>query len=135
VTAFAGRNVIVEASTTAGGAGSYTVIAEIRDVSMSHQGNNLDASAFGTQWMKRIQGIKDNTFSLSGHYDPTDTNGQTAIRSAWLNDTVLWFAVKWNGVNGFKQQVRVANFDVQASTDGIVSVSISLEGTDALAVI
>jgi len=128
--AIAGKSMAVRVATTA--AGTYTSVAEIKEASMSHAGNNQDISTFGSAWVLRLQGLKDATYSLSGFYNPTDTNGQVAIRNAWLNDTPLFVQFLPNGTNGFRQEVRVSSYEVSASADGAQEVSIELEGTGAI---
>lgn len=133
--AIAGKTATIEASATAGGASGYSTVTEIRSVSFKEKGNNIDASALGNTFMARIQALKDITWSLSGFWAPGDTTGQVRIRAAWLNDTELWLQYKPNGSAGFKQQVRVSAFDIDASVDGAVPVSIECEGTGAPAAV
>ena len=134
--AMKGINALVKVSTTAGGAGTYTTVAETADATATLDGENLDVSFFGTSaWTTRIQGRKDFGVTLSGHLVPTDTSGQNAIRDAFINDTELWVQYLWNGTAGFKGQVRVANFSSSAEVNGIVGFSATLEGTGAATVI
>lgn len=128
----AGKNVVVAVSTNDS---TYNTVAEINDMSMSFEGDNIDTTVFGNAFISRIQGLKDGSYSLSGFYDPTDTNGQTVIRTAWLNDTALYARIYPNGTAGFKQQVRVASFEVSAGVDGAVEVSIDLEGTGTISAV
>jgi predicted secreted protein len=72
---------------------------------------------------------------LGGFYNPTDTNGQAAIRSAFLNDTSLFIQFLPDGSTGFKQEVKVSKFEVSAGVDGTVEVSIDLEGSDAISLV
>lgn len=122
----AGKSVVVAASTNDS---TYNTVGSMNDVTMSFSGDNQDTTVFGDAFIERIQGLKDVSWSLGGFYDPTDTNGQVAIRSAWLNDTAIYIRVFPNGTAGFKQQVRVSSFEVSAGVDGTVEVSIELEGT------
>lgn len=130
--AFAGKNVVVEVSDDDL---VYNTLSEINDMSGSFEGDNIDVSVFGTDFIKRIQGLKDGTWSLSGFYDPTDTTGQIAVRNAWLNDTELWIRVKPTPTEGFKQEVKVASIEVSAAVDGAVEVSIELEGTGVITIV
>lgn len=124
--ALAGKNVVVEVSTNDT---LYNAVKEINDMSISASGDNIDITEFGDDFINRLQGLKDCTFSLSGFYDPTDTTGQVVIQNAWLNDSILYVRIKPNGVAGFKQEVKVSTFEVSASVDGAVEVSIDLEGS------
>jgi predicted secreted protein len=134
--AMKGISARLQVSTTAGGAGTYTDVAEMRDVTINLGGENIDVSFFGTSaWTTRIQGRKDVTIDGSGYLVPGDTNGQVAIRNALINDTELWAKYLWDGSAGFKCQVRVATFSSAADVDGIVGLSLRLEGTSAATVV
>lgn len=58
-------------------------IAELARISLNRNAVDLDASAFGSTWGKHRTGLKTWTCSVSGHYDPDDTNGQDEIESAF----------------------------------------------------
>ena len=134
--ALKGISARLKVSTTAGGAGTYTDVAEIRDATITLDGQNLDVSFFGTSaWTTRIQGRKDVTLDATGYLVPGDTNGQVAIRNAYINDTELWAEYLWDGTAGFKFQCRVASFSSAADVDGIVGITIRLEGTSAVTVV
>lgn len=134
--AMKGISALLKVSTTAGGAGVYTTVAEIREATITIDGQNLDVSFFGTSaWFTRIQGRKDVNLTFSGYLVPGDTAGQNAVRDALLNDTELWAQYLWNGTAGFKFQARVASFASAADVDGIVGVSGTLEGTSAATIV
>ena len=128
-----GTDLVMSVATTTGGA--YNTVLGMKDASMSMKGDNQDISTFGTDYIKRLQGLKDVTYSLSGFVDLTDTTGQTIIRTALTGDTALFFKFLPDGTNGWKQEVKVASFDMSAAVDGVVELSIELEGSDAITVI
>lgn len=115
---------------------TYFTVAQINDVDTPFEAENIDTTVFGHDYINRIQGLKDASWNLSGFYDPTDTNGQMAIRSAWAADSPLYAKVSYDGgVTSFKQQVKVSSFNPSAAVDGAVEVSIDLEGTDIVTII
>lgn len=129
----AGKSAVVKVSTAT--AGTYTTVVRINDVSMSHDGGTIDVTEFssaGTSYRSRIQGLKDLTYTLSGFWTSTDTNGQSAIRSSWTNDSNLFLTFLPDGSTGWKQQVIVAGIDIGATVDGEISVTYNLEGNGAL---
>lgn len=130
-----GKNSLVKVSPTAGGAGAYTTVADIRSASMSNGATTHDITAMAASWISRIIGLLDGTYSLSGYWKPSDTNGQVAIRNAMINDTTLWIQFLPDGTSGFKQEVKVSKFDINTTVDGLVEVSIELEGTGAIAAV
>jgi predicted secreted protein len=128
--AIAGKTLVVKVGAATGG--PFTAVKELKEASMSQSGNNQDVSTFGVAWIKRIQGLKDASYSLSGFYDSTDTAGQVAVRNAWLNDSSLFVQFLPGGTTGFQQEVKVSSYEVSASADGAQELSIELEGTGAI---
>jgi predicted secreted protein len=133
--ALSGRNAKLKVSATAGGAGTYTEVAELTQASCNINGQNIDISVFGDGWLKRIQGMRDSRLAGSGWLVPSDTNGQIAIRTALANGTELWAQFLWDGTNGFKVQVLPTSFDTDAPADGAVAVSCAFDGTGAIIVV
>lgn len=125
--AIAGKKALVKVSTTAGGAGSYTAVDDTAEVSMSHSGGTIDISKFNQDFMARLYGLKDVSFSISGKWASGDTNGQVAIRGAWLADTELWLQYLPNGTTGFKASVVVSSFEIKSSVSGGCDYSATLD--------
>ena len=128
--AIAGKGSVVKVGVTSGG--SFTAVADLNDASLSISGTNLDITSFTAEYISRIQGLKDGSYSLSGFYNSGDTNGQVVIRSALLNDSDLFVQFLPDGTTGFQQEVKVATFDINTTVSGAVELSISLEGTGAI---
>ena len=114
-------------------------VAELNDISFNLEGDNLDTTvmtATGTDFRSRIQGLKAATVNGSGFRDPSDTNGQQAIYTAWLNDTLLSdVTMMFDTTNGIKCDARVASFDAGATVAGEVTVSFTLESDGAIAAV
>jgi hypothetical protein len=129
----AGKAARVKISTTAGGAGVYSVMLGVKSVSATVDGQQVDDSEMGVDWMQRIQGIKDAKYSIQVNRRTADATGQNACLSALINDTEIWVQfLPDNGTTaniGFKQQVRVAKFAADAAIDGGNGATIELEGT------
>lgn len=72
------------------GLGTYQV-AEIGVFSLSGMVNEtVEVSEFGDEFKHFDFGIGQfGEISFSGHYDPTDTNGQVLLESAWKNKSML----------------------------------------------
>lgn len=129
--AIAGTGMLVQASTTVGGAGSYTTIAEIKSGSMNTSAGSIDVSAFGSIWASSLQGLKSVSYSLQGFYKSSDSTGQAAIRTALVNDSEIWFKFLPDGSTGFKQKVAISSYNISASVDGAVEISIEAAGIGA----
>lgn len=126
----AGKASRLSVATTLGG--SYTVPAGLKNISFEINGAALDDSEFGVNWEQKIQGLKSFKITASGSFRVSDTNGQIAIRSSLISDTDLFAKVLPDGTNGFKGQVIVTKFATDPAVDGIVPVSIEMEGSGAL---
>lgn len=131
--ATAGRKALLKVATAVGG--PYTSAANIKSATIEIDGTTLDISSIGSDWIARIQGMKDAKLSVSGSYDPADTNGQVALRSALINDTAIYVQFLPDGVSGFQCQVKVAKFAPSASVSGEAQISIDLEQTGGVTLI
>lgn len=128
--ALAAKATIVEVSVNDS---TWNVVAEINDAGPSLSADNQDVTVFGDNWIDRIQGLKDGSWSLGGFYVPTDTNGQVVILNAFLNGTALYVRVyPGGGTAGFKQQVKVSSYEVANAVDGVAELTIDLEGAGAV---
>lgn len=128
--AYAGKDLVISVATTTGG--TYNVVAGMKDASMNISGDNQDITTFGEDYIVRLQGLKDVSYSLSGFLDLTDTNGQVRLQNALLNDSALFVKFLPDGTNGWKQEVKVSSFEMNGTADGMVELSIELEGSDSI---
>ncbi|WP_202078272.1 phage tail tube protein [Caldalkalibacillus salinus] len=127
--ALAGRKLKVNVSVNEG---VFSEVLQLNEATMTNEGDNQDVSTFGSDFIQRIQGLKDTSYSLNGFYDPQNTTGQLAIRDAWLDNASLSIQFLPDGVTGFQQEVKVSSFEVTASAEGTVEVAIELEGTGSI---
>ena len=88
--ALAGKQLAVKVSTDGT---SFNAVADLNEAKMEIDGDNQDVTTFGSEFIKRLQGLKDTKFDLKGYYDSADTDGEMAIRSALINDTPLYLQV------------------------------------------
>ena len=93
----------------------------------------LEITQFGDDYKKRMVGLKDSNVSLSGNYDPADTNGQLVLEPG---DDV-WVALFPQGTSESGTQIKmiVESFEQSASVDGKQEFSSSLQGNGAPATI
>lgn len=133
--AMAGKNLrILVANVDAPTEADFVEVMDLNDASMPTESDNQDISTFGSNYVRRLQGLKDATYSLGGFYDPTDA-GQMRIRTALVEDSPLHVRFLPDGTTGFQQEVKVSSFEVSASADGVVEVSIDLDGHDAVTLV
>ena len=127
----------------AGNAASFglgsNLVAELTSVSNTFTGDTLDVTSFDDGALRVfIAGLRSGSVDISGFYDPTDTNGQVAMFTAFLAGTKLvttqqpTFLV--DGTNGFSADGVISSYAVSATVDGLVefSATIQLSGTIAV---
>jgi len=110
-------------------------VAELNSITNAFTGDSLDVTAFGEVVRSFLAGLRSGTINISGFYDPTDTNGQVAMMTAFLAGTVLTDAVfLTNGTNGFSADAIVTNYSVDATVAGTVNFSATLQLTGTITV-
>lgn len=133
--ALSGKAGVLQVSTTAGGAGTYTTCLGIESFSVSLDGQMLDVTELPATYTSAIQGLKNLKISAQGSYQSGDTTGQLAIRSSLVNDTgELWVKAFPDGSTGFKSQVKVMSFKVDNAVAGKATLSLDLQGTGTVTV-
>ena len=112
-------------------------IANIKTANIEIDGVNIDVTALGASngFMSRIQGLLDAKISLAGNYDTADTNGQVALRTAFLAGTTISITVLPNGVNGFTTNAVVTKFAIAADVSKESSLTVDLEGTGGITIV
>ena len=101
------------------------------NATMNFAGEQLDDSTFESgAYRSRVQGLKDYSFTLTLVYDSADT-GYTKLQTAMLNGSRLDIRYLPNGTNGFAGTVVVENFTHSGSVDGLETVEVSLQASNA----
>lgn len=74
----------------------------------------LEITQFGDSYKRRMSGLKDSDVSISGNYDPVDTNGQLKLEPG---DTVyIGIYPQGTTVAGTQIPMIVENFEWKADT-------------------
>jgi predicted secreted protein len=133
--ALAGKNYLMKVSTVAGGAGAYNTVQGGMSGSMNSVAGMIDITTFQQSFVVQIQGLKDASYSFAGNWEPGDTTGQVALRNSWLNDTEIWVQHLPDGVNGFKQQIRVSSFSIGAEVNDKIGVTFEAQGTGVISAV
>jgi hypothetical protein len=134
--ATAGRKARIKFSTTAGGAGTYTVVPGVVSISYEVNGDMIDVGEMGVDYTQRIQGLKDSRLTVNANlYAPQDAQ-QLAALSSLLSDTEIWVQVlPDNGVTaglGFKQQMRLNSYKVDAGVTDKTALTLDWVGTGTI---
>jgi len=91
--------------------------------------NLLEIPEFGDDYNKRLAGMKDTNFSLSGNYDSVDTTGQDVL----IPGDTVFVGVYPLGIAVASKQVQclVESFEQGSDATGKQTFSASLQGTAA----
>ncbi|ATW27946.1 phage tail tube protein [Candidatus Formimonas warabiya] len=126
--ALAGKSAVVKSGAN--------IINGLKEVKFTANGENIEVTTFQSAgWREKLQGLKDVALSLTGFYLPADTNGQVAIRTAWLNGTTISLTYLVDGTVGFTGTYLVTSFEIGSVVEGELSVAIELESTGALTLV
>lgn len=121
--ALAGRLSIVAVGTDGT---TFSTVDDLASCQMSWGGTIHDVSKFGDTWLRRLAGIKDNSFSLGGFYNQADTNGQVVMQNAKISDSQVWVMFKPNGTAGWKQAMLIDSWQVNTTEAGVQELSVTL---------
>jgi len=117
--------------------GTYT-IAELASWSLDLSNDEIDTSAFGSTWKKSDVGMRGWSLSVSGHWDPTDSTGQSMIEAAWaagslintikmyVDSTSYWIP---DVTTDSDAGGRVTSYAVNQAHDAVAGISFTLSGS------
>lgn len=122
---------VVSICTTSGG--TYAEIDGLSDASLQRAIDMLDTTDLKdtTGERTRIPGLGDASLELSGDYEPSDTNGQTVLRTAAFDKSAVFLKFLSDGTNGKMAQYYVESYDESGAVDGKVAFKASLKKTGA----
>ena len=89
----------------------------------------LEIPQFGDSYMKRIVGMKDNTFSISGNFYVGDTTGQDIMIAG--NSVYIGTMPSGPTVAGSQIPVIIESFEVSADATGKQTFSASFASNGA----
>lgn len=136
-----GRNarVTVNASET------EVIITELGSWSVSRTASEIETDSFGDGWGKSDVGMKRWSGSLSGYYDPEDTQGQKVLEDAYASGALLKdirFYIKYSEEPGEKIKylapdtaadpnagLRITSLDVSTDKAGVAQLQCNFSGS------
>jgi len=113
------------------------VVAELNNVALNNSADSLDITTFDSSCKREfLAGLRSATIDISGFYDPSDTNGQVAMWTAYDAGALLTTTQKpkilWDGTNGFEGDAYITSYNIDVAVDGVVNFSATLQVTGAL---
>ena len=85
-------------------------------------------SASEEGYTEKTPGIKSWTASADGAADFGSTSGQTALVTAWKNDTVVDLTLYLNATTAINGDAIIESLDISHAADGKGELSISFSG-------
>jgi len=127
--AIAGHLATVSISTVA--SISFTELDGIKQFSIGDASEPLDITDFAdSRLRRRIVGLRDLTASLSGDVEAADP-AYTLLRGRYTAGLPICLRVLHDGTNGLVAEFVVTELSREASVDGLVTISVSLEHSGA----
>lgn len=122
-----GKVTVGAADSTVSLMGTWTISGATAD--------QLEETAFGDDYKKYVMGLLDGgTVSFSGLLDPADANGQTVLRDA-NNDSTLLTSIKfWQSATSYWQPsytsvtgsgVYITSWEIGAERAGLITASFT----------
>jgi len=109
---------------------TFATIDDLNSCQMTLGGTTHDVTKFGDSFVRRLSGLSDSSYSLSGFFDQADTSGQTIITTAKIARTLIWIMLKPNGTAGWKQQVAVDTLNINSTATGVQEFTCSLQAAE-----
>lgn len=112
-------------------------VAGVSDISTPYTAGMYDVSnmdATNNGWQQFIAGLKGGKVALKLWYDPTDTNGQVVLRSAWVAvpATLLYFVVSINGTDTATFSGYVADWQPHAPVNNANDLTVNIQITGSV---
>lgn len=119
------------------------LVLEIGNWDIDLSANEVDTTAFGSEWAKSDVGMKKWTASISGSYDPTDTTGQEVLEDAFNDGSIIdhiKFYIKWaatgevvywapDTVADAEAGCRVTSLKMSVDKSGVGQLSATFSGS------
>ena len=128
--ALAGYNAVIAVAT--GASTTYSTIDGISSVSLSDGREMLDITDLAdSNIRRRISGLRDLSFSLSGDVELADT-GYLNLKACYSAGTVAYVRFLADGTNGIMVPCLVESRSIDASVDGKVEISVELQSEGSI---
>lgn len=115
-----------------GSPGTFYDLAHMNAESVAKAFDDLDITSFSSAgWKERIKGLGEvKISSLTGDFDPADTTGQVALRSAIDGRSYFWLKLLVDGTNGLQVKC-VGNYTLKATVAGKTEFEVEVQSSGA----
>lgn len=109
-------------------------VAEIKNWSLDTSVDMLDDTVLGDSWKTFIAGLAEWSASAEGVFAvDTDTNGQTALQTAYLAGTSVTLKLYVSANKFYSGTAYISNMSIEDTVEDIVTVSFEFQGSGQLA--
>jgi predicted secreted protein len=110
------------------------IVTDIGNWSLDLGVDVLEDTSLGDDWKTFIAGLKEWSASAEGTWNvATDTTGQKALQDAFLASTTVALKLYVNGTNNYSGNAIITGISIEDPVDDMVSFSVELQGTGAVA--
>lgn len=123
------NQVYILAGTSAMSGATGAKINGVDSATLNRLADILEISQFGDDYKKRMAGLKDSNISISGNFDPADTNGQNVIVAGDFVYVGLY--QQGTAVAGVQVPMIIESVEQAAEVSGQQTFSASFQGNGA----
>jgi hypothetical protein len=109
-------------------------VGEVRSWSINEQAATVDDSAIGDSWDTHLVGSKSWDGEMECAYDPTDTDGQAAVRAGDSVTLNLYAVGPTTGNKYFTGTATIEKMGRQTSRNGLIVQSFTFKGNGQLSI-
>ena len=108
-------------------------IAEVTSWSLDVSTDMLDSTSLGDDWREFIAGLNGATGSVEVKWDVvTDTNGQTALQTAMLNNTTVTLDLYVNATKYYTGSAYISSLSIEDPVEDLVTATFEVQFTGAV---
>lgn len=109
-------------------------VAEISSWSIDAKADNIETTNFDSNgWKEYIAGLKEWSGKFEGNFNPSDTNGQKALITAWQNGNTVSLKLNIDATKNLSGNAYI-NFSIEMPVDDKGKFSCDFTGTGALTI-
>lgn len=109
-------------------------VAEIDSWDVTPGTKDADITKFGDTWEENLPILTNWTAKISGRFDPTDTNGQLALWTAFTGRTTVAIELDIDGTHHFSGSGYVTP-SYKTAVSAVATADYTIKGTGALTLV
>lgn len=111
---------------------SANTMSEVTNWSLDASADMLESTSLGDSWKENTPGLKEWSASCDISWMMTDA-AQLACQTAYLASTSVAVSLYVNATNFYSGTAYISSMNVEDAVDGLVTATLELTGSGALA--